>query len=108
MRIAYGFDDVEKNKTLIHTAHTAHTLVLEHSKAAVPGRYLVNYLPFLDNVDLPSWVPGAGFKKRFQAMDYKVIHPPFEEVIREVVSACHFGLTTLFCFWDLTKDYHDY
>jgi hypothetical protein len=88
MRIAYGFDDVEKNKTLIHTAET---LVLEHSKAAVPGRYLVNYFPFLDysKLELPSWFPGAGFKKRFQAMNYKVIHPPFEEVIREVVSACH-------------------
>ena len=83
MRIAYGFDDVEKNKTLIHTSET---LVLEHSKAAVPGRYLVNYFPFLNKIDLPSWVPGAGFKKKFQAMNYKVIHPPFEEVIREVVS----------------------
>jgi hypothetical protein len=90
MRITYGFDDVKKNKTLIHTAET---LVLEHSIAAVPGWYLVNCLPFLNNVGLPSWVPGAGSKKRFQAMNYKVIHPPF---IREVVSACHFGLTTLF------------
>ena len=63
MRIAYGFDDVEKNKTLIHSAET---LVLEHSKAAVPGRYLVNYFPFLDysKLELPSWFPGAGFKRR--------------------------------------------
>ncbi|KAJ2920647.1 hypothetical protein H1R20_g16448, partial [Candolleomyces eurysporus] len=82
MRTAYGFNDTSKNESLIHLAET---LVLELSEAAVPGRFLVNYFPVLRYV--PSWFPGAGFKKHFREvaqMNYDVLYPPFEEAKRDV------------------------
>ncbi len=33
------------------------------SEGTLPGKYLVEVLPFLRYV--PDWVPGAGFQKRF-------------------------------------------
>ncbi|RXW19070.1 hypothetical protein EST38_g6790 [Candolleomyces aberdarensis] len=82
MRTAYGFNDTSKNESLIHLAET---LVLELSEAAVPGRFLVNYFPVLKYV--PSWFPGAGFKKHFKElaqMNCDVLYPPFEEAKRDV------------------------
>ena len=43
---------------------------------------------------VPSWFPGAGFQKRLKEiaeMSFKVLHPPFEEAKRDVVSAFHFS-----------------
>ncbi len=37
--------------------------VLEGGEAFVPGRYYVEFLPFLRHI--PGWVPGAGFQKDF-------------------------------------------
>ncbi|RXW19069.1 hypothetical protein EST38_g6797 [Candolleomyces aberdarensis] len=82
MRAAYGFDDIRQNQELIHIAEA---LILEFSEAAIPGRYLVNYFPILRYV--PSWFPGAGFKKQFKRiaqMSFKSLYPPFDEAKRDV------------------------
>ncbi|KAJ2912894.1 hypothetical protein MD484_g7523, partial [Candolleomyces efflorescens] len=82
MRAAYGFDDIRQNESLIHIAED---LVFEMAESAVPGRFLVNYFTPLRYV--PSWFPGAGFKKHFMKvaqMSFKALYPPFEEAKRDV------------------------
>ncbi|KAJ2932868.1 hypothetical protein H1R20_g4238, partial [Candolleomyces eurysporus] len=82
MRTAYGFDDIRQNESLIHNAEK---LVLEISEASMPGRFLVNYFPILRYV--PSWFPGAGFKKHFKdiaQLNFKTRCMPFEEAKRDI------------------------
>ncbi|KAJ2919075.1 hypothetical protein MD484_g1360, partial [Candolleomyces efflorescens] len=78
MRVAYGFDDIRQNEALIHNAEA---LILGFLEAVVPGRFYVNTLPFLRHI--PSWFPGAGFKKVFKNLSqisFTTLYPPFEEV----------------------------
>ncbi|KAJ2919540.1 hypothetical protein MD484_g957, partial [Candolleomyces efflorescens] len=82
MRTAYGFEDIGQNEPLIHNAEK---LVLKLAEGLLPGRFLVNYIPILRHV--PSWFPGAGFKKELQAMaelNAQTRIPPFEEAKRDV------------------------
>ncbi|KAJ2933684.1 hypothetical protein H1R20_g3447, partial [Candolleomyces eurysporus] len=77
IRVAYGFDDHQRNQSMIDNAKT---LVLRLTDAMLPGRYLVNDLPALRHI--PSWFPGAGFKKDFKELSrisFKTLYPPFEE-----------------------------
>ncbi|RDX45826.1 cytochrome P450 [Lentinus brumalis] len=51
------------------------------SEGLVPGRYLVEVLPFLRYV--PDWFPGAGFKKRFltwRTAAHELMNAPAEHV----------------------------
>ena len=89
MRTAYGFDDIGQNEPLIHNAEK---LALDLTEALIPGRFLVNYIPILQHV--PSWFPGAGFKKHFQnlaRLNIKTRIPPFEEAKRDIVSLKYSG-----------------
>ncbi|RXW11770.1 hypothetical protein EST38_g14085, partial [Candolleomyces aberdarensis] len=82
MRTAYGFDDIRQNESLVHNAEK---LVLEVSEASIPGRFIVNYFPLLRYV--PSWFPGAGFKKHFKdiaQLNFKMRCTPFEEAKRDI------------------------
>lgn len=63
IRISYGFEDVEYNKTLVQQTET---LASGFSESIIPGRYLVNAFPFLKHV--PSWLPGAGFKNKIESL----------------------------------------
>lgn len=84
MRTAYGFDDIQQNESLIHIAEK---FILELTETLIPGRYLVNYFPILRYV--PSWLPGAGFKKHFRSMgemSYQTLHTPFQEAMHDAVS----------------------
>lgn len=84
MRVAYGFDNIEQNEALIHNAEA---LVLGFLEAAVPGRFWVNVFPVLKHV--PSWLPGAGFKRAFSELSrisFKTLYPPFEEAKQNFVS----------------------
>ncbi|RXW19447.1 hypothetical protein EST38_g6400 [Candolleomyces aberdarensis] len=77
MRVAYGIDDNRKNKVLVDNGAT---LASRFSDAVIPGRFLVSSIPALRHV--PSWFPGAGFKKTFEELahiSYKALYPPFEE-----------------------------
>ena len=57
----------------------------------VPGRFLVQFLPFLRHV--PAWLPGAGFKRlsnKWRAAARSAKDVPFEEVKRALVSRVHY------------------
>ncbi|RXW12273.1 hypothetical protein EST38_g13581 [Candolleomyces aberdarensis] len=78
MRLSYGFDDVETNISLIHDAEI---LMQAFSEAALPGRYLVNNLPFLKYI--PAWFPGAGWKRKCQyiaSVNKRTLYNSFESV----------------------------
>ncbi|RXW19060.1 hypothetical protein EST38_g6788 [Candolleomyces aberdarensis] len=77
MRIAYGFEDAQKNQSLIHEVER---LILAFADAVAPGKYLVSSFPILKHI--PSWFPGAGFKRHFQALGKKLemaVWSPFED-----------------------------
>ncbi|KAJ7281442.1 cytochrome P450 [Mycena rebaudengoi] len=57
------------------------------SVAVVPGRFLVDFFPFLKYV--PAWVPGATFKRlanEWKECNLNMINKPFEEVKRNMAS----------------------
>ncbi|KAJ7697221.1 cytochrome P450 [Mycena rosella] len=84
MAVAYGIDILPSKDPYIALAHDAgHTLLV----ASFPGRFLVNTFPMLKYV--PSWFPGAGFKR--QAQEWKqlaraMIDTPFAETKRQMAS----------------------
>ncbi|RXW19280.1 hypothetical protein EST38_g6577 [Candolleomyces aberdarensis] len=82
MYLSYGFDDVETNVSLIHNAKILMQAFSEaFSEAALPGRYLVNNLPFLKYV--PAWFPGAGWKKKCRyivSVNKRTLYDSFESV----------------------------
>ncbi|KAJ7460266.1 cytochrome P450 [Mycena latifolia] len=59
MAVTYGIHVLPSNDPYIIVAHT---VVQNAAVAAVPGRFLVNSFPSLKYV--PSWFPGAGFKRQ--------------------------------------------
>ena len=59
VKIVYGFDVQDSDDEYVAQM----VKVLEGVEALTPGRYLVEFLPFLRLV--PSWFPGAGFQKKF-------------------------------------------
>ncbi|KAI0693294.1 cytochrome P450 [Cerioporus squamosus] len=59
IKIIYGLDVADKNDQYIAMMEK----ILEGGEAFVPGRYYVEFLPFLRHI--PGWVPGAGFQKDF-------------------------------------------
>ncbi|KZP19018.1 cytochrome P450 [Athelia psychrophila] len=80
--IAYGIKTLPQNDPLIDMVEDTISTTLQ---AMVPGRFLVDTLPWLKYV--PAWVPGAGFQKvardqkpRIRAMS----SIPFEQVKREM------------------------
>ncbi|KAH6919340.1 cytochrome P450 98A3 [Coprinopsis sp. MPI-PUGE-AT-0042] len=58
MHLAYGIKDEQYIKNLTELAEAQ---IQGLTKAIVPGRFLVNTLPFLRHV--PDWCPGTGWKK---------------------------------------------
>ena len=56
------------------------------AEAAIPGRYFVEFMPFLKHV--PSWLPGAGFKRvaeETKEMQKKIVRLPFQETVDMLV-----------------------
>ncbi|CAI7574648.1 unnamed protein product [Penicillium glandicola] len=83
LKIAYGYTiEPHKRDPLVHIAN----LALDHfSKACVPGAWLVDIIPALKHV--PSWLPGAGFKRTAQAWKKNltaVVERPCEFVHRQI------------------------
>ncbi|KAJ7776053.1 cytochrome P450 [Mycena maculata] len=60
--VAYGIDVLPENDPYISLAEEAMRTTAE---AAIPGRFLVDFLPVLRHI--PDWVPGAGFKLKAKA-----------------------------------------
>ncbi|KAF5387587.1 hypothetical protein D9757_006613 [Collybiopsis confluens] len=81
-RVTYGYDPDLSNDRYVWLAKE-----LEHVIADVarPGAYLVDTVPLLKYI--PSWFPGAGFKRRakvWSAMVTELLETPFEYVIEQM------------------------
>ena len=87
MHIAYGTEDEDYVKNLIILSEKQ---IQGLSTALIPGRYLVNTLPILRFV--PSWFPGAGWKKHFQYLadvGQEMTVKPFEDAKRRMVRSIY-------------------
>ncbi|KAH6919329.1 cytochrome P450 [Coprinopsis sp. MPI-PUGE-AT-0042] len=87
LHMAYGIRDEKyiKDFTIL-----AEKQIQGIASALVPGRFLVNTLPFLRFV--PSWFPGAGWKKMFQELaevNNGAEAPNQEEVIQNVAAIAY-------------------
>ena len=73
VKVVYGFDvgkdpDGQWYLSLMEKAN-------EGALAFTPGKYLVQFLPFLRHI--PEWMPGAGFQK--QAREGRMLQQEFRE-----------------------------
>ncbi|KIJ39738.1 hypothetical protein M422DRAFT_257332 [Sphaerobolus stellatus SS14] len=59
MEVGYGINIKSENDPYIHTAQEAMNALGE---AGVPGRFMVDMIPWMKYI--PEWVPGASFKKQ--------------------------------------------
>ncbi|KDQ55433.1 hypothetical protein JAAARDRAFT_37446 [Jaapia argillacea MUCL 33604] len=78
MKVIYGIDIEPQNDHYVEVAEEALTAL---GKAATPGAFLVDSLPFLKYV--PEWMPGAGFKRKARLWKktlYEMRDAPFEAV----------------------------
>ncbi|EEB88750.1 hypothetical protein MPER_13242, partial [Moniliophthora perniciosa FA553] len=74
MSVAYGIEIKSKNDPWVALAEDA---VQPFVDALVPGAFLVDSFPFLKHV--PSWMPGAGFKRKAQEWKeagFKLVNEP--------------------------------
>ena len=83
MRIVYGLEVAEKNDKYISLVEKGVDVFI---RITVPGRYLVEALPFLRH--LPSWFPGAKFQR--QAREWRkaaeaMCQQPVEDVKQAMV-----------------------
>ncbi|KDQ53882.1 hypothetical protein JAAARDRAFT_415303 [Jaapia argillacea MUCL 33604] len=78
MDIAYGITVTDKNDKLMIISEAA---VQSASIAAVPGAFLVDFIPILKYV--PAWFPGAGFKRKaeeWRRLKDMFVNEPFDTV----------------------------
>ncbi|KAG2021093.1 O-methylsterigmatocystin oxidoreductase [Coprinopsis cinerea AmutBmut pab1-1] len=83
MRISYGVRG-EYSERLIEKVDT---FMRGWGEYAAPGRLLVSFFPSMKWI--PSWVPGAGWKRRLEALaqlGLEVITQPFEDVKAKVAA----------------------
>lgn len=79
-----GDDKIARQMALVEDAQEG------IAQGLVPGRFLVQFLPFLRY--MPAWLPGAGFKRlsnKWRAAARSAKYVPFEEVKRALVSRVH-------------------
>ncbi|CAL1709849.1 unnamed protein product [Somion occarium] len=80
MRMAYGFDNLYKDHPYVRDAEG---LLAGFCEAAQPGRFYVDFLPFLRFI--PAWFPGADFKRKAAVWNEQgehVLNHPFDAVKR--------------------------
>ncbi|KAI1785551.1 O-methylsterigmatocystin oxidoreductase [Ganoderma leucocontextum] len=77
LKVVYGIDIDDGDHEIVHDIRDA---VEGISEAFVPGRFLVDYIPWLEYV--PAWFPGAGFQKKFatwRAKQVVLTNAPFQQ-----------------------------
>ena len=82
MDISYGITVLDSNDPYMSNAEEVMEGVVE---AGVPGAFLVDLIPILKYV--PSWFPGAGFKKkaaRWRACFASMLDKPYRRVIEDL------------------------
>ena len=83
MDIAYG---IEVQETGDHYISLAEEVIKGGSEAAIPGAFWVDFFPIL--VHVPSWFPGAGFKKKaahWRKLNENMVQRPFRYVQDKLV-----------------------
>ena len=86
MSIAYGIKITESEDPYIVIAEKAMSSIAE---AGIPGTFLVDFFPILKHI--PSWFPGAGFKKRAASAKVLILslaEKPFSYVKDQLVRDC--------------------
>lgn len=76
LKVVYGIEIDHGDHEIVHDIREA---VDSISEAFVPGKFLVDYIPWLEYV--PAWFPGAGFQKKFamwRAKQMVMKNKPFE------------------------------
>jgi hypothetical protein len=84
LSLTYGLPIQRRNDPLVTYADSMARILPDES---IPGKHLVEAFPFLKY--LPSWFPGAGFKRyassvRWMSTDFKT--RPYEQAIEAFVS----------------------
>ena len=100
LRMVYGYDVKVKHESYIALAEEATNQLIE---AATPGKYYVDFMPFLKHVPswslfklLPihftelrsAWFPGAGFKRKAREWaknTTSLIETPWEMLMPKIV-----------------------
>lgn len=83
MDIAYGIEVQPKDDPYIKAAELALAAV---ARAAMPGAFLVDALPFLKHV--PAWVPGAKFQEKareWRKLADQVVETPYAAMKKAMV-----------------------
>ncbi|KDQ52205.1 hypothetical protein JAAARDRAFT_138959 [Jaapia argillacea MUCL 33604] len=76
MEIVYGIPVTNKNDKFVAMSEEA---INSLSVAAIPGAFLVDFVPILKHV--PAWFPGAGFKRKaeeWSCLKNRFINEPFD------------------------------
>ncbi|KAI0932004.1 hypothetical protein AcV5_004645 [Taiwanofungus camphoratus] len=84
MNIIYGHQVAREGDVYVSLADKALTSL---AQSGIFGTYLVDYIPLLRHV--PSWMPGAGFKRQAQEwrkLNRAMLNEPFEMVRQRVTS----------------------
>lgn len=84
MRVAYGIELTNMHDEYVDIAEAAMDVF---NKAFVPGKYLVETFPSLRF--LPSWFPGAKFKREGEAWMpavQRLVNTPWERTLAKIVS----------------------
>lgn len=94
LKITYDIDVTDANDEYLRLAEE---VVEKTTEAQLPGRFWIEFVPFLKH--LPSWVPGAEFKKFVNDMNPKIeqmLNQPWDGVKRSIVR-CRLFFTEMFC-----------
>ncbi len=77
LKVVYGIDIDDGDHDIVRGIRAA---VEAFAEAMAPGKFLVEFIPWLEYV--PAWVPGAGFQKKFatwRAMTAAMKNAPFKQ-----------------------------
>ncbi|KAM5539390.1 hypothetical protein V8D89_006842 [Ganoderma adspersum] len=77
LKVVYGIDIDDGDHEIVRGIRAA---VEAFSEAMAPGKFMVEFIPWLEYV--PAWVPGAGFQKKFtewRALTAAMKNAPFEQ-----------------------------
>ena len=91
IRITYGLEVADKDDRYVQMAEEA---IPGFNAAFMPGKYLVETFPSLRF--LPSWMPGAGFKRDGKAWTkavYRLVEIPWKQTKEAMVRALPFLFT---------------
>lgn len=85
VKIVYGMDIDDMDDEYVQLAEMT---MQGLAKGHIPGAFWVEYFPFLRHI--PSWVPGAHFKKladKYRPFSEAMVQKPYDHVLQKLVCA---------------------